>query len=225
MRDRNRPLPGGIPVIDPSVNYTGRQGASFTEYVDGVMQARMGNPGLAARYRLKIDYASCEEYCDLYLGKKAFDLGYTDYYVACNPSGGGSPGNVLPPPASPAVRGARVAAAAVVSIEWIASGAEAVPIELATNRAEVCSVCPKNESGDWLSLFTKPAATAIKKALQLRTGFKLSTTFDDKIGVCNCCDCPLHLKVFMPIEKIKSNTAPEVMADFDPKCWILSESK
>lgn len=225
LRDRNKPLPNGVGCYDSSTGYRAAPFASFTQQVNGVMAARIGNPGLCARYRLPTDYAACEAFVDSYLGKVAFDNGWAEFYVA--ERGDGTPNVPSPPkPPPPRLPGriANLVAGAAISVDWIASKKEAVPNELASNRAETCSKCPKNNNnGDWLALFTVKSAEAIKKALEFRLGMKLSTPFDDKIGVCDACDCVCKLKVHMPLKKILGQISDEDKAALDEKCWITNE--
>lgn len=222
IKDRNRPIPNGHGVYDPGTGYRARPFASFEEQVNGVLQARIGNPGMTQRYRLSIDRADVENFVSTFLGKVAFDNGWTDYYVTAD---GGSGGAAPPFSRSLGERLVGAAKAAGLSVEWIASGAEAVPIELANKRAETCSKCPLNENGDWLSTFTVPVAGAIRRALEARNGMKLETKFDDKIGVCTACDCVCRLKVHMGIQKIVSKMPADVKGALHPDCWILGESK
>jgi hypothetical protein len=110
-----------------------------------------------------------------------------------------------------------------VLVEWLASGAEAVPQEKANARAAVCAKCPMNEKGDLLRFFTKPVSEAIRHALSLRSEWKLETPDDFRLGVCTACDCPMRLKVHIPIERIREKLKPEIKSRLHPDCWIPKE--
>ena len=55
--------------------------------------------------------------------------------------------------------------------------------------------------------------------------FDLTTPHDSKLGVCKACDCPMRLKVFVPLDKIVGHMLPEAKAALDPTCWILDEER
>lgn len=112
-------------------------------------------------------------------------------------------------------------------VEWLASGAEAVPQEQATGRGQVCAGCSLNEPGDLSNFFTRAASEAIRKALNTRREWKLETALDKKLGVCGACLCPLKLKVHLPIDRILAKILPESL-DYiranAPGCWLLKET-
>lgn len=125
-----------------------------------------------------------------------------------------------------------VAAGTRTLLEWIASGAEAVPQEQANARAAVCARCPVNSMNapdmadkplsQW---FTVPAANAIKAALSMRDEWGLSTPDDVKLGVCLGCECVMRLKVHVPLNKFLSKMTVEGKAGLDKNCWVLAEEK
>lgn len=108
-------------------------------------------------------------------------------------------------------------------VDWIASGAEAVPGEKSAERALVCSSCPKNGQGDLLSYFTRPAAEAIRRTVQRKLEMQLTTPSDDTLGICTVCDCPLKLKVHLPIENIGKKLAAVTRSELPEWCWIRKE--
>jgi hypothetical protein len=108
-------------------------------------------------------------------------------------------------------------------VEWITSGAEAVPQAQAERRAGRCVVCPLNGRGDWSRWFTVPVSNAIRAALRHRSEFKLQTSFDAQLGVCEACSCPNGLKVWVPKEKFYPHMTEESKAALDPNCWIREE--
>lgn len=220
LLSRDRPIPNGVSVYDQHTGYRAPAFASFSAQCDGVQQARVGNPAAVKRYNLKTDRASIEDFVDSFLAKVCAENGWGNF-ITTGASESATP-FLFPRPARERV--ARVAAAGVVSVEWIASGAEAVPVEQSTKRAETCSKCPLNEAeGDWLSLFTVPVARAVRKALEARSGMKLSTPFDAQLGICGACDCVEQLMVHMPLEKKLGMMSEDDEARLHPDCWILKE--
>ena len=92
---------------------------------------------------------------------------------------------------------------------------------MADSRAAICATCPRNDGGDFTAYFTKPIADRIRTQLEIRGDLQLRTSHDEKLTVCSACDCPLKLKVWVPIEHIMLHTADDVRAKLDPRCWIL----
>jgi hypothetical protein len=69
--------------------------------------------------------------------------------------------------------------------------------------------------------FVKKAADLIQKEIEQIHDMKLSTPYDNRLGVCAACLCPMEKKVHAPLEIIEKHTLPAVKADLDPRCWIL----
>lgn len=107
--------------------------------------------------------------------------------------------------------------------DWLGSGGKPVERELAESRARICSDCPQNTKSHWsLSLFGT-AAQAVKSIVELKNGMKLKTSYDDKLGVCKACLCPLETKVHVPLAHIFEYMDDETKQNLDPRCWITSE--
>lgn len=119
---------------------------------------------------------------------------------------------------------ARVKAGIGVLLEWLGDGGQPVDPALAVARASVCATCPKNDGGDFKAYFTKPIADRIRLQLEMRGEMQLRTSHDDKLTVCSACDCPLKLKVHVPIDYVLRHTSNSTRSNLDPRCWILSES-
>jgi hypothetical protein len=226
LKDKNRALPNGVSVYDAATNYQAPAFASFTAQVAGVQAARIANPGFCSRYRVTSDYAECENFVDTYLGKVAFDKGWTDFYITCSGDAGGSPSNA-PFPGRPqrgiANRVAAVAAGAKTIYEWIASKEGAVPRELADKRAETCIRCPLNKKGEWSHFFELASAQAVMAAMKQRADWNLTTPFDAQLGICDGCNCVNALSVHCPIGIKLKHIPQEAFDDLDAGCWVRSE--
>ena len=227
LRDRNRPLPNGIGCFDPSTNYRAPAFSTFTQQVNGVMAARIGNPGMCARYRLKTDYSSCEEYVDTFLGKVAFDNGWSDFYIS--ERGDGTP-NVPADPKLPTPRAGSVSPVKAVAVgaktiyEWISSKAGAVPQKLANKRAAICAKCPLNETAQTiLEAFETKAAEAIMAEMKRRQEWDLHTPDDNKLGICGGCYCVNKLSVHCPIDIKLKHLPQEAFDALDENCWVRYE--
>lgn len=217
LKNRQMQIPGGLFFYVPELKWQARQGTSFDQIVNEVIQLRKGNPAMAQKFGWATDYNTVAEEVDAMNAEACRRMGWNDYVN----EGGGS---VSPPPRPrSSQRLSQLAAGAEILVDWIKDGAEAVPLRLATQRAAVCAKCPKNERGDLLRFFTLPAATAIRKALDSRREMKLSTIHDHELHVCSACSCPLKLKVHLDIGHIKARMNRETLNGLDRRCWILSE--
>lgn len=232
LKDRNRALPNGVAVYDQHTGFRAAPFASFTVQWQGLQQARIGNPGAVKRYNLKTDDASCQDFVDLYLGRVAFDNGWSDFYVT-SAIGGGIPEQV-PFPQAPrrkqgaveriASRAAGVVAGSKTIYEWINSKGEAVPQELANKRAETCVKCPLNEPPDgMLDDFEVKAAAAIRGELERKKGWNLTTPADEKLGICGACWCVNSLSVHCPLETKLKHIPKDAYAALDVNCWVRTE--
>jgi hypothetical protein len=199
----------------PALSFNAPKWASFNRIVDLVIAARLGNPRITQQNGWPTDRPSVEEEVDEFNAKHCEALGWTDFIIA----GGGQQGP-FSNRSNPFGQLPGVAAGAKILVEWIASGEEAVPIDVSESRAAICADCPKNEKGDWTRFFTVPVSNEIKKQLEKRRGWNLKTSRDAELHVCTACSCPIALKIHMKIDRILQNMPPESRANLHPKCWI-----
>lgn len=150
-------------------------------------------------------------------------------------------GGASPKPAAPLSQPVAVVAG---QLKQVSSGARAldawrnsktaVSAEQSEARAKVCSDrgvdetgkpfgCPKNSDGDWRKLFIAPVAAIITRQIEEAIERDLKTSLDDRLNVCMACGCPLRSKVHVPGEFVTMGLTPEIKAELDPKCWIISE--
>jgi hypothetical protein len=223
LKNRQHQIPGNLTFRQPESNWQPRANSSFQGIVEALIAHRRANPFLAQQHNWSTDRAVVEDEVDSFNASLCEQMGWTDYIMAA----GGQPAQVpfeRRPAQSILHRAASVVAGSETLVDWISSGAEAVKPSVSEERAVICSECPRNESGELLRWFTRPAAAAIKAAVESRKGMNLSTTMDDKLGVCSACGCELHLKVHLPLDRIKAHMSKETMEALDPRCWITKVS-
>jgi hypothetical protein len=222
--DRNRQIPNGMTFYQPETKWTPRTWAGFNEIVTSLIAHRKSNTFLMSKHGWPVDQVTVENEVDLFNARICHNMGWTDYYTS---DGGAPPAPFLFPPQAQVMplsgKLSQLVAAGPTLVEWITSGAEAVSQELSNKRAEICSRCPMNGKGDWTAFFTVPVSNAIRDALNSRRSMNLSTPYDPMLGVCQACDCPLPLKIHMPIDKIKSKMKPEAYDALVGECWIRNE--
>lgn len=180
--------------------------STFDQTVVLIIKQRLKNPAITAKHQLATDAENVGNELEAYTRKR---LG------------------IEVPKSSPPQwfqHLGQVAAGVRTLADWLGGSGTPVSQELANKRAQICSDCPQNGKGDWLSTFTIPAQNLIRRQLQERKDMSLSTPFDDNLQMCEACACPIPLKVHVPIEYINQRLAAPIRARLDPRCWILHES-
>lgn len=231
LKNRQKFIPNGFKFYDPNLKWTAPLNASFQTICDGLRSARLANPGLTAAKHLATDANAIAEEVDAYNAHICESHGWTDY-INSGQGGAAVPFSQEPPQqqhhhppvASISQKVRSVAAGGEALVDWITSGAEAVPKEQAERRAATCAKCPLNGKGGWEKWFTVAVSNAIRAALRHKKEFNLSTPDDDKLGVCEACTCPMTLKVHVPFEKFYSKMPQADKDALHKDCWIRSES-
>jgi len=110
-----------------------------------------------------------------------------------------------------------------ITKDWLGDGMQPVSRDLAEARAIVCAACPLNSHGTWWEISKDAVAEAIRRYIHFKNHIAVRVSNEDRLFMCSACGCATRLKVHVPIEHIKKNTTPEVMAKLDPNCWIRKE--
>lgn len=225
--DRNRQIPGGLKFYLPHTKWSPRPWASLHEIAQSLYSHLQGNPQVLAQLNWPLDIRFLEDRIDEFNANICQQMGWGDYIQTAQ--GGAVPSNPFPlnPPPPPRSQFRKQIDAAVAGpksmVEWLESGAQAVPNEQAAARALVCLDCPSHEKGDWTRFFTTAASEAIRTELNKRNDWKLSTPSDPDLEICGVCLCPMRLKVHMPIEIIRKRLTDQIKSELHEKCWIRNE--
>lgn len=216
LRDRVHYPPGGYRWYQPETNWAPPTWLPFHDTVLAIIDHRNRNPHQRDRFGWSVDYNTVSEELDLYNARICHEMKWFDRI-----QGDGIPD---PPPKTiprPVLQSGRPVVAGVKSLaEWTIDG-EVVPAEVAGARAGICADCPVNKPGSMTDFLTEAAAKLIHRQFEIRQSRELSTPFDDKLGLCDACGCPLRLKVFAPLRIIEKYLSAEVRGKLDPRCWIL----
>lgn len=188
----------------------------FFELCRELQKHRQANP----QFKLITDMTAIEDEVDAVNALRVSKIPLTESYLM---EGGASPPFPVPQSRSLGQKLLNVAAGARSNLEWIRSGAPAVAPEASERRAAKCVTCPKNNSSDFTVLFTTPIAAAIKAAINLAKERKLTTSYDDRLGTCDACLCPMQVKVHRLIEDIDKYLDPVSRSLLWEKCWITQE--
>lgn len=213
LRNRQRQIPNGYFFYEPQTRWKSSPG-SFDNIVQQIIAHRRANPWL----NKSTDGNAVANELDQFSSKLCESMGWTDFII------GGDPPAPFFQPLPLGQRLANVAAGGEVLVEFVDSKEQAVRPELAAARAAVCAKCPMNGRGDFLRFFTVPVAAALRKQLERKSDWKLETPHDNELGVCNACDCPMKLKVWIPVKRIREVLKPEIQARLHPDCWIPKET-
>ncbi len=198
---------------------------TFDKTVEEIIKHRAKNPAITAKNKLSTDFNEVADELENYTLKR---LGLYD----ASPKTRSTVGSFVNRAVAAVVgKSKHLAIGAQNLLAWSDSG-KVVPKEVAEARALICTAgapgekrCPMNGSGDWKQAFTAPAAEMIKNQLSAKASMKLATKYDQSLGVCEACSCPLPLKVWSPLEfalRKMSNDTKEKLPEW---CWMKAGVK
>lgn len=214
-------MPNGLKFLQPETGWSAPAFASFDTIVRGLISHRMGNPFLVQKYKWSTDYNNVANEVDYYNAMLCKQMGWNAFFVS--DEGSTPPPKLNTPSLAPRLRA--VAGGAQLHLEWYGQGNQTVPQDKANARASVCSQCPKNKKADLGDFFTVKAAAIIQRQIEKRREMKLETRFDDQLGICDACLCPMKLKVWTPLALILKHLQPELKAALHHGCWVLAEER
>lgn len=221
-------IPNGYSYIQAETGWDSTRAIGTFPSIDvltrAVISHREANPWLIQKHGWNVNYEDVyREMCD-YNAKRCLEHGWGNFIVTDESLPAEVP--VIQKKTSSLEEAAagvkRVAAGVGLFVDWIGEGGVPVSEDIAERRAAVCVQCPKNDGGDWKKYFTEPIADKIKKQLEIKHDLELKTSLDDKLTVCSACDCPLPLKVWVPLKHVLAHTSYAVQARLDKKCWITA---
>lgn len=219
MLSRTQFPPGGWQFFQPQTGWSAPTpiASTFDQTVQLIIKHRLSNGAITAKHNLATDPVSVGTELETYT---AMRLGIPLESPKIVP-----PRATLPQAVVAAVAAAKKMADGVsLLVEWLPTGTTVGP-DLSGKRAGICAGCPKNGTSSLTQYFTQPVSARLQKMVEARKDLKLETSFDDKLGVCDVCLCPMKLKVHVPIADILAKTRPETMAEFPPHCWIKNKDQ
>lgn len=196
--------------------------STFDQTVNLIIKHRLANGGITAKHKLSIDPAVVGNELETF---NAMRLGIPLDSPKMLP-----PRPTLPQTVVAAVAAVRKMADGVALLmDWLPTGKTVAP-DLAGRRANICANyngtgCPMNSTKELTAYFTQPISEKLRKMVEAKQDLKLETSFDDKLGVCSVCLCPMKLKVHVPLSDILAKTRPETMSELPAHCWILRQDQ
>lgn len=103
--------------------------------------------------------------------------------------------------------------------DWLGSGGHVVHQNLAQDRADTCGICPHNKAGVKV---VESASQAIKEQVELKNHLQLRVSGEKGLRSCELCDCPLRLKIWLPIERVRPTDEERDL--FPLHCWLRKET-
>ena len=180
-----------------------------------IIKVRLKNPALTAKHNLSTHFAVVQ---DELIKFNAMRTGT----ALAPPTSFTNPLRSLPQAVgvlAAAVK--RTAEGGALLLEWEESGQPPVSADTASRRASFCVECPKNGKGDMTRWYTIPVSEMLRKRMARVHAMKLTTPYDDQLGICEACLCPLALKVWTPMDLIQKRLKAEQRSALWEKCWIL----
>ncbi len=228
LKSRSAQVPHGFRFLWPATGWDAQKIMPYRsfDHIVAALQAHVrGNPHQAQQSGMPSDAESLGILVEQQTVKALQREGYTDFVI--EEASAASPKPIAQHPLRPRQPGVAVvksmAAGASLYVDWLGQGGKPVAHSLAESRASVCVTCPNNQPGDWKTFFTEQAAALILKTLELKNDMDLSTSVDEKLGLCRVCLCPLKSKAWVPLSHVKAHTSATVLANLPSPCWIKDE--
>lgn len=222
LKDRHRSPPDGFWIVLPQFNIN-RQFWSFKEAGDFVEEMARANP----RLKMPSDRRTIDNLVDIQNSIRVSRIpGASEIYLIDDSKGGQAFSEIKKafpprPVVSVVEKIKQLNSGAELLKEWKSQGYYLIPKIESNRRASVCAECPKNSSGDLSSWFTVPASEHIKKSIEGMNQENVKTDYDEKLGVCEACLCPLKLKVHTPLPLILKHLTQQSKSELHSNCWII----
>jgi hypothetical protein len=218
LKDRQRQIPGGYRIKISAFKYNSPPFPSFDSLVREVQRMVNANPKLAQQVGLPTEFHKIEEWVDAYNADICERNGWNTYIM-----GGGAPPKWIAPTLLRRLGVERVAAGAKALLAWLGEGAEPVPAQMAEKRSSICAGCPLNQKVGLTDYFMRAASEMIRRQIEFSKDVGLSTTHDERIGICSACSCPLRLMVWVPLEHKLASLDEETFSKLPEHCWVKKE--
>lgn len=105
--------------------------------------------------------------------------------------------------------------------DWLGDGGEVVPRSQAQRRADVCKTCPKNVDKPLWGFLTTFEITSLSLQLRVKDDLGLKLDGEDRLHICDVCDCNLKLKPWQPLTYALASSPP--LDEFPAHCWMVSD--
>ena len=104
-------------------------------------------------------------------------------------------------------------------LDWLGPDETPVSRSVAEGRGCICLVCAYNRKGDWYSHVLDRLGKAARQIKAYRSELELRTMLDRELGICEVCECPLALKVWVSPQFIAETLDEAVEKKLPDFCW------
>lgn len=223
LKSLDRHVPGDFQMIHAEANQAEPFKGSFYHVCREEHKFRRLNPFLAQKYGWSLEMEQIEKDVHDYNVQRCLAHGWLDFLDM-------GTGTYTPLQQPPEKKMFRSAVAAVETTKagigvWMDHmGPSGVPVaqKTADERAAICATCPHNKQGGLKNWFVQKAADEIMHLFGIFKDLDVKTKYDDKLGVCELCVCPLKNKVQVEMHHIQKHLTPEVREKLAAvkHCWV-----
>lgn len=227
LKSRTRWVPGGFQVLIPQAGMKKPFSGSFSDAVRFLYSFRSKNHALVEKHGWSLDISDIERDVELYNAQRMVAAGYLNFVELEGEAAVQK--KILQEPIGKTGRlfqnvgnaVGKVKTALAIYRDLFGPEGKVVAKEEAERRASICSVCPRNDlAGGLTKYFLKEAASEIMMVAGMLKKRNVSTSLDDKLGVCQICLCPLGAKIHVESEILKKHIKSDEIAKLPSNCWI-----
>lgn len=193
---------------------------SFSEIVRKEMDFRAKNPTLVQKHGWSLDPNDVANDVDLYNAQRMVAGGFFNFVDLEGP---------MPAQKKTQMGAFRNFASGVAAVktalaiyrDLFGPEGKVVPKQESERRAAICETCPGNDvTGGLKKYFVEKAAAELMSVFGMQKDLDVTTSRDDKLGICKFCDCALKSKVHVENAVLKKHIKPEQISNLAPQCWI-----
>ena len=220
LKSRDKWIPGAFQMIHPEAGQKKPWTGGFNEIVRLEMDFRSRNPAIVEKNGWSLDPDDIANDVDAYNAQRMVAAGYFNFVdlEGVTPSQKKTSTGLFKNAANAV---ANVKTAVAIYRDLFGPDGKVVAKEEAERRAAICILCPKNDTAGGLKkYFVKEAARELMGVFGMLKDMDVTTSHDDKLGVCEACECPMVAKVHVSNEILKKHIKPDQVDKLHQDCWI-----
>lgn len=220
LKSRDKFVPGEFQMLHPEAGQKAPWKGSFSEIVHKELEFRSKNPVLVQKHGWSLDPDDVANDVDRYNAQRMVAAGYLNFVdlEGATPNqkktGQGMFGSV-------ANAAGNIKTAVAIYRDLFGPDGKVVAKQEAERRAAICVDCPKHDTAGGLKkYFVEKAARELMYVFGMLKDMDVTTSLDDKLGICEICECPMRAKIWVENHVLKKHLKPEQIAKLPPNCWI-----
>jgi len=221
LKSRDKFIPGEFQAIHPEAGQTAPWKGSFSEIVRKELDFRSRNPALVEKNGWSLDPDDVADDIDRYNAHRMVAAGYLNFVDLEGESPVQKKTGLMGKLRNAANAVGNIKTALAIYRDLFGPDGKVIAKEEAERRASVCVACPKNDvTGGLTKYFVKETARELMLVAGMLKDMDVSTSLDDKLGVCQACECPLRAKIFVRNDILKKHIKSDQVAKLHESCWI-----